>query len=194
MANRSRMTADTRERILDAAVAVLIRTGPEALTMPAVAEQADVALRTVYNHFPSREVLAVAAYDRLAGATQQAVAGLATDGTPRERLARFVEAFCMSLEHESPGAAVIMATASIPEVDQRIREVRAWRRQEIAEILRAAKREGALCVPLEQGIALTFVATSYATWQSLTVECALSPAVAIKLLQTTVDRRLFEPE
>jgi AcrR family transcriptional regulator len=194
MANRSRTTADTRARILDAAVAVLAQTGLEALTMPAVAEQADVALRTVYNHFPSKEALAVAAYDRLAEASQHAVAELPSEGTPRDRVARFIEAFCTSLEHQSPGAAVIMATASIPEVDERIREVRAWRRQEIAAILRAAKREGTLCVPLEQGIALTFLATAYATWHSLTVESGLSPAVAIKLLQTTVDRKLFEHE
>lgn len=122
------------------------------------------------------------------------MAELPAEGTPRDRVARFVEAFCTSLEHESPGAAVIMATASIPEVDELIREVRAWRRQEIGAILRAAKRDGTLCVPVEQGVALTFVATAYATWHSLTVECGLSPAVAIKLLRSTVDRKLFERE
>ena len=70
MDNRSAASAATRARLLDAAVDVLAEVGGAALTMQMVADTADVALRTVYNHFPSKEVLVVAAYQRLADATQ----------------------------------------------------------------------------------------------------------------------------
>ena len=66
MDNRSAASAATRARLLDAAVDVLAEVGGAALTMQMVADTADVALRTVYNHFPSKEVLVVAAYQRLA--------------------------------------------------------------------------------------------------------------------------------
>src|SRR5262245_1676733 len=86
MDTRAQASAATRGRVLDAAVDVLTDVGAQALTMQAVAGQADVALRTVYNHFPSREALVVEAYNRLADATQAAVRDLPTEGGPRERL------------------------------------------------------------------------------------------------------------
>jgi AcrR family transcriptional regulator len=46
----------TRNRILDAAIAVLTRGGEE-LTMAAVAEEASVTERTVFRHFETREKL-----------------------------------------------------------------------------------------------------------------------------------------
>ena len=72
MDNRSAASAATRARLLDAAVDVLAEVGGAALTMQMVATP-PIPLRTVYNHFPSKEVLVVAAYQRLADATQVAV-------------------------------------------------------------------------------------------------------------------------
>jgi AcrR family transcriptional regulator len=191
METRSRSTAATRTRLLDAAVEVLASVGVDAMTMPAVAEQADVALRTVYNHFPSKTALIVEAYERFAQATMQAVAGVPATGPPRERLRWFVAAFYGALDQESPGAAVILGVSRVPELDARLAEVRAWRRGELTAILRAAQRDGSLTVPLKDATAYAFLVTSFATWHSLVVESALTPARALDLTLESLDRTLF---
>jgi AcrR family transcriptional regulator len=53
-----------RERILDATVALASRGGYDAVQMRAVAEDADVALGTLYRYFPSKVHLLVSALHR----------------------------------------------------------------------------------------------------------------------------------
>jgi AcrR family transcriptional regulator len=189
METRSRTTAATRTRLLDATVEVLASVGVEAMTMPAVAAQADVALRTVYNHFPSKTALIVEAYERFAQSTIDAVAGIPTTGSPRERLRWFVAAFYAALDH--PGAAVILSVSRVPELDARVAEVRAWRRRELTTILRAAQRDGVLALPLKDATVYAFLLTSYASWHSLAVESELGPERALELALEAIDRTLF---
>ena len=73
MDSRALATQLTRVRLLDAAVDVLAEVGADALTMQMVADRAGLALRTVYNHFATKEALVVEAYSRLANAVQSAV-------------------------------------------------------------------------------------------------------------------------
>lgn len=55
---------DRRKRILDATVALATKGGFDAVQMRAVAEQADVALGTLYRYFPSKIHLLVSALGR----------------------------------------------------------------------------------------------------------------------------------
>jgi AcrR family transcriptional regulator len=55
---------DRRKRILDATIALASRGGFDAVQMRAVAEQADVALGTLYRYFPSKIHLLVSALGR----------------------------------------------------------------------------------------------------------------------------------
>jgi AcrR family transcriptional regulator len=192
METRAGTTAATRTRLLDATVQALATVSVDALTMQMVAERADVALRTLYNHFPSKEALVVEAYSRLAGRTQDAVRDLPETATARERVAAFVEAFYDVFEKESPGAAVILGVSGIPEFDARLAEVRAWRRDELRKILRTAQRDGALRMPLKQAIALAFHITAYVTWRSFVVESGLTPQAAKTLAIATLDDALFD--
>jgi AcrR family transcriptional regulator len=192
METRAGTTAATRTRLLDATVQALATVSVDALTMQMVAERADVALRTLYNHFPSKEALVVEAYSRLAGRTQDAVRDLPETATARERVAAFVEAFYDVFEKESPGAAVILGVSGIPEFDARLAEVRAWRRDELRKILRTAQRDGALRMPLKQAIALAFHITAYVTWRSFVVESGLTPQAAKTLAIATLGDALFD--
>jgi AcrR family transcriptional regulator len=54
--HRAAQAAQTREAILDALVRVIAR-GVAELSMPAVAQEAGVSLRTVYRHFPTKRDL-----------------------------------------------------------------------------------------------------------------------------------------
>ena len=55
---------DRRKRILDATIALATEGGFDAVQMRAVAEQADVALGTLYRYFPSKIHLLVSALGR----------------------------------------------------------------------------------------------------------------------------------
>jgi len=62
---RAEQAAATRDRIVDAAIEVLSE-GADKLSIPAVANAAAVSVPTVYRHFPSKEALVDAVYDRYA--------------------------------------------------------------------------------------------------------------------------------
>ena len=52
---RARKKAKTRKQIVDAAQALFAERGFESVTVADIASRADVAVQTVFNHFPSKE-------------------------------------------------------------------------------------------------------------------------------------------
>ncbi len=192
MKTRRQLTSATQARLLEAATTVMSQVGVERLSLQAVADAADVALRTVYNHFPSKEALVVEAYNQWVAPLVEAVAELPADGTPNERLHRFVILVYDRYEQSRGGHAAVLAVTGIEELDARVREVRAWRRGELTKILRPAARAGELRVPLKQATAVVFLWTAFATYGSLVDESDLSPDVATALALSSVDG-LFMP-
>jgi AcrR family transcriptional regulator len=78
---------DRRKRILDATLALASKGGYEAVQMRTVAEQANVALGTLYRYFPSKIHLLVSALVREFERTQQKLDRSAIPGdTPYERM------------------------------------------------------------------------------------------------------------
>jgi len=78
---------DRRKRILDATIALATRGGFDAVQMRAVAEQADVALGTLYRYFPSKIHLLVSALGREFERAEAAGRGKPIPGdTPHERV------------------------------------------------------------------------------------------------------------
>ena len=78
---------DRRKRILDATIALASRGGFDAVQMRAVAEQADVALGTLYRYFPSKIHLLVSALGREFEKAEAASRGKSIPGdTPHERV------------------------------------------------------------------------------------------------------------
>lgn len=68
MSVRAEQAAQTRERILDAALACYRETGIAATSLQAVARRAEVSAATVLNHFGSADELARIVVDRLTAA------------------------------------------------------------------------------------------------------------------------------
>jgi TetR/AcrR family transcriptional regulator of autoinduction and epiphytic fitness len=56
-ARKKRDTSLKRNAILEGAIKVFTKNGFEASSMDYIAEVADVSKRTIYNHFPSKEIL-----------------------------------------------------------------------------------------------------------------------------------------
>jgi len=78
---------DRRERILDASLALAAKGGYDAVQMRVVAEQAGVALGTLYRYFPSKIHLLVSALAREFAQTEERLERAVIPGdTPGERM------------------------------------------------------------------------------------------------------------
>jgi TetR/AcrR family transcriptional regulator, cholesterol catabolism regulator len=78
---------DRRKRILDATIALASEGGFDAVQMRAVADQADVALGTLYRYFPSKIHLLVSALGREFEKAESTLSGRpAPGGTAAERV------------------------------------------------------------------------------------------------------------
>ncbi len=92
---------DRRKRILDATIALASRGGFDAVQMRAVAEQADVALGTLYRYFPSKIHLLVSALGREFEKAEAAGRGKAIPGdTPHERVMHILTRTTRGLQGE----------------------------------------------------------------------------------------------
>lgn len=84
---RGRKRAATRDAIIDAAQELLRSGGPSAVTLPAIADRADVALQTIYNRVGSRDTVLLAVAERALAANRVYMdEAYNTMGTPRERI------------------------------------------------------------------------------------------------------------
>jgi AcrR family transcriptional regulator len=192
MTKRSEDLDASRRQIIDAAVRVAGRSGLEALTMQAVAEQADVALRTIYNHFDSRESLIAAALGSLTDQTRAATPDIdLPDQPPREQLLAFVAAHLQSYEAQGDALRILMAALDVPSVAHVVSEIRAWRRQRLRRMIRDADRAGVLAIPAGDAVNVAYLATAYSTYATLVADAGLSSAAARSAVRAIVDRTLF---
>ncbi|MEO0493158.1 MAG: TetR/AcrR family transcriptional regulator [Actinomycetota bacterium] len=110
--------ADKRERILEAALAVLGRDGISGVTMRAVAREADVALGLATYHFEDKAGLVVAALERIADGDAALVEPDPADTPPealRAALHRIADPTFLSL----PYLSLRLQLWSLAGVDER---------------------------------------------------------------------------
>src|SRR5579862_9933720 len=92
---------DRRKRILDATLALASKGGYEAVQMRTVAEQANVALGTLYRYFPSKIHLLVSGLAREFERTQEKLDRTPIPGdTPYERMLFVLGRMTRSLQRE----------------------------------------------------------------------------------------------
>src|SRR5438105_15347029 len=92
MTRRAAASAETRRRIVDAAIALHAEKGVLGTTWPDIAKRADVALGTVYRHFPGLDQLVPACTSENAVRMRPPGANLLVGLTrPQERIGQFVQ-------------------------------------------------------------------------------------------------------
>ncbi len=190
MDSRQEETAARRRRLLESAIKVLQEVGADRLTMEAVAEQADTATRTLYNHFSSRDELIAAALDLL---LQEARASLylnpPADGNPAERLRLFVRMVYDVYGRQGDSLSTLLDHRDDPQIGPQVTMMRQARRGYLDDILQDPQAE--LTLPVPQAAALAFVLTSHETWKALVTESGLTQPAALALVTTTLDTALF---
>ena len=104
------------ERILDAALATFADRGYSATTVDQIAERANLARRTVFNHFPrKRDMLAVWADQRRALAASIIATSQSRRPTARHQLELQMDALAQANE-DDPRMARVLATGWLAEL------------------------------------------------------------------------------
>jgi AcrR family transcriptional regulator len=190
MDSRQGETVARRRRLLDAAIQVLGEVGADRLTMEAVAERADAATRTLYNHFSSRDELIAAALDLL---LQEARDSLYLDTPaevdPAERLRQFVRQVYGLYGQQGDSLTTLLDHRGDPKIGPQVTMMRESRREHLEEILKDPQTK--LVLPVQEAAAIAFVLTSHETWKALVKDSGLSQPTALDLVTTTLDTVLF---
>jgi AcrR family transcriptional regulator len=189
MENRSEAAALRRRHLIHATVEVLGEVGADRMTMDMVAERADAATRTVYNYFPTRQELLGAVQAHLLQAFRDTLRmDIPETGEPAERLRQFVAVLYNMYERQGAALSTLLELDE-PAIRAQVRDMRAWRRDRLEEILRSAN--DALRLPLGQAVAFVFVLTNHVTWRVLREEMGLTQSKAIETTAMGLEAGLF---
>jgi AcrR family transcriptional regulator len=163
---RALQQEDTRQRIVEATVALHEEVGPRKTTIAAIAERAGVQRLTVYRHFPDADaVFAACTSHWLALHPPPDPAGWAGHARPKARTLLALK----SLYAYYRGTARMWARSyrdveDVPALQQPMAEVEQYLRG-IAADLAAAWARGKTAAPAL--VAGTALATHFGTWQAL---------------------------
>lgn len=138
--------AETRERILAAALELIARGGYRAASVAAVADRAGVATGTVYRHFSSKAELFAEVF-RIASGRELAVVrsvGARADLSATERLTLGLETFARRALRGRRLAYALLAEPAEPAVDEQRLIFRRAYRDGFAHLLREAIEAGEL--------------------------------------------------
>ena len=179
---RAERLADTRRRIVEAAVRLHTTAGPAKTSIAAIAERAGVQRHTVYAHFPDLRSLIAACSGHWEEANPfpdpQSWFGI---DDPERRLRAALEAVYAWYERVEPDLALFLRDASLVPETGEVMEQQAEHLATLADELAEGFR------PKREARAAIGHALEFETWRSLVRRQQLSPrsAVAAMLRLTT---------
>lgn len=196
MDKRAQVRESTRQLLISAATELLRERGTAGLTMTAVARRADVAVRTVYNHFASVDKLTAAT---MAGVTTRFAALLHTKvdlrgAGPEETLHEFVHKWFAELAKSDARMDALMSVRGSADLDDALALARDLRLRSLRDVLAKADQAGTLRVTLEQAVAMAYVVTGYQSWVALVPQLGFSTAEAADLVAGWVVTFAFCPD
>jgi len=189
---------ETKKRILEAAIALLEKGGPEAVRMSDIAKKAKVSRQAVYLHFESRAKLLIEATlyldDQMGIDDRLAKSRAAKSGV--ERLEAYIDAWCNFIPEMYPVGKAIMAMQA---TDADARETWRWRMQDMREGCTAAivalSHDGQLADGMDekQATDLLWALLLVPNWETLVEGCGWSQQDYVDRMQATA-KKLFVKE
>jgi AcrR family transcriptional regulator len=193
MAKRAQAREETRQRVMAAATELVLAGGSTTLTMTAVAERADVALRTVYNHFATVDDLFAA----VMGAINDEFAALAPEpvdaenGSPEAALRELTRQWFAEIARHADRLAALLTIRGSAGLDRALAAARQIRLERVRSIMAAAERRGLLRAPLDDAVAMAYVETSYQTWAALVPQLGMTTDDAADLVTRSIGAFAF---
>jgi AcrR family transcriptional regulator len=168
MATRERERLAVRARILEATLDELVAADGDAVTMQNIAVRADVALRTLYNHFTDRDHLLAATFAHHGAQTRADVEALSVaDACAQAQLDHVIDAYYARYRRMGARLTTLLSMRGYPELEEQIQAIRAWRRRLLQGIVAEAAQEGSLVLPARPAVAIAFTMTSHACWRTM---------------------------
>jgi AcrR family transcriptional regulator len=176
---RARRQAETRQRIVEAAVGLHTSVGPARTTISGIAERAGVERHTVYAHFPDERTLFAACSEHWAARNPMPdLDKLAAIDDPVRRLRRALGEMYAWYEIVEGDLALFARDASVVPAD-----VRGTMTARFAAVADAASRGW----PRRKSVrAAIGHALEFETWRSLVRRQGLSPAQAVDAMARLV--------
>ena|ERR1044071_4366516 len=178
---RAEQQAETRRRIVEAAVELHGSVGPARTTFSMVAERAGVQRHTLYAHFPDERSLVMACsglfYEREPPPAAEVWRSIEDR---RERLRSGLAAIYAWYERNAELIACVVRDAEVDPLIKEIAELRmgpyvaAW--HEVLGLKIGARQRAMLALAL-----------SFHTWQTLTGEGGLKPGAAVKAMVQAIE-------
>ena len=94
------MSSDTRDTILQVASRLFIRQGYTATSIRQIAEEVGIGKATIYHHFPNKQAIVLALFERDAERTRRALETVKAETDPRRCIETAVET-CLRFFSES---------------------------------------------------------------------------------------------
>jgi AcrR family transcriptional regulator len=179
MSRRAEAIETTRQRIVEAAVALHGTVGPAATTVMGIAEEAGVTRATVYRHFPDEASLFQACSSHwLAGQVPPHPAMWAEHDDPLERLeVGLGDLYRFFRAGESMLRRVYRDKESLPEEHRKGLDARDAAMRDL--LLSAFPERQRIRPPLQAAVGH---AVSFWTWRSLCVDHGLTDREAVELM------------
>ncbi|MEV1055342.1 TetR/AcrR family transcriptional regulator [Streptomyces sp. NPDC049887] len=138
--------AAAREHLVEQATTVVAESGWANASVTAVAAAAGMAVGSVYQHFPSKQALAVEVFRRASGHEVDVLGDVLREGSgdPVERLALGVSVFARRAMERRGLAHALLAAPAEPAVGQERLEFRRRYRAVFAEVVREGVDAGLL--------------------------------------------------
>ncbi|QTJ67132.1 TetR/AcrR family transcriptional regulator [Rhodococcus sp. ZPP] len=152
----ARRTAATHRAIVDAAEAVMLESGSDALTLDAVADRADVAVQTIYNRIGGRSAVLIAVAERALEENRQYMdAAYATAGTPVERILAAAEAYTRFAAERPYQFRLLADPPNEPAALERVADLVDEQNTKLATALRDGIADGSINPGLDPATAAT---------------------------------------
>lgn len=188
MAKRAQAREDTRQRLMAAATDLVMAKGSANITMTAVAEGAEVSLRTAYNHFATVDALLAAVMATINEEfSALAPAPVSThDQRPEQALRELVAQWFDELARQEARIGALITIRDSTELDEALAAARQIRLERVRAVLSVAEADGRLRVPVDEATAVAYVQTSYQTWVALVAQLGLTTTAAADLVARSI--------
>jgi AcrR family transcriptional regulator len=175
----------TRQAVVDSLLE-LVREGDVRPTAPRIAGRAGVSLRSVFQHFPDRETLLMAAGQRQEDEILEMVQRLPTEGSLEERIESFVAQRCRVLEAVSPVRRASLAhETNSPALRASRDRIMQSARQEVAKVF-APELDGLSTSDKRELLDALDAVTQWGMWEQLRSYQGLSAKRAQRTMARTL--------